>query len=198
MADAVFTVGHSNHAFVTLLGLLQMQAIDVVADVRSTPYSRYNPQFDRETLKGTLRGAGIDYVYLGAELGVRSDDPSLYEEGRVRFDRVAATEAFRRGIARLQAGVVKVRIALMCAEKEPLECHRTILVSRHLVQARLEVKHIHADGHLEGHTEALRRLTRSLRMDVDAPRLFQTAEEVLDEVYAAQERRIAYAVEVNT
>ena len=84
----------------------------------------------------------------------------------------------------------------MCAEKEPLECHRAILVSRHLVKAGLEVTHIHADAHLESQAESLARLGRSLRMDVDAPQLFRSAEEVLEEVYAWQERRIAYAVEV--
>lgn len=196
MADAVFTIGHSNHAEETFLGLLTMHGIKAVGDVRSTPYSRYNPQFDREALKRSLRGAGIEYVYLGVELGVRSDDPTLYEKGQVQFGRVAATEAFGRGIARVQAGAGKLRIALMCAEKEPLECHRTILVSRHLVKAGLEVKHIHADGHLENQAEALARLASSLRLRVDEAQLFRSRDEVLEDAYLLQERRIAYAVEI--
>lgn len=195
MGDAVFTIGHSNHAAETFFGLLTMHAIGAVADVRSTPYSRYNPQFDREAIKQSLKGVGVEYVYLGAELGVRSDDPSLYENRKVRFERVAATEAFGRGIARVQTGARTLRIALMCAEKEPLECHRTILVARHLARVGLEVTHIHADGHLESHAEAIARLARSLRLRVDEPHLFRSRDEVLEDAYALQERRIAYEVD---
>ena len=91
MADAVFTVGHSNHPVETFLGLLAMHGVQAVADVRSMPYSRYNPQFDRESLKGTLKAAGLGYVYLGAELGVRSGDPAFYRDGKVRYDLLAGT-----------------------------------------------------------------------------------------------------------
>ena len=196
MEHVVFTIGHSNHAEETFLALLKMHGIEAVGDVRSTPYSRYNPHFDRETVKRSLKRAGIEYVYLGAELGVRSDDPTLYEKGQVQFGRVAATEAFRGGIARVQAGAGKMRIALMCAEKEPLECHRTILVSRHLARVGQEVTHIHADGHLESQAEAIARLARSLHLRVDEPQLFRSRDEVLEDAYMLQERRITYAVEV--
>lgn len=198
MVDAVYTIGHSNHAAETFLGLLTLHEIAAVGDVRSTPYSRYNPQFDRETLKRSLKGMSIDYVYLGAELGIRLDDPGMYEKGKVRFERVAATEAFRRGIARVQTGARTLRIALMCAEKEPLECHRTILVSRHLARVGLEVRHIHSDGDLESHADAIARLARSLRLRVDEAELFRSRDEVLEDAYALQERRIAWETDAET
>ena len=196
MADTVFTVGHSNHAVEAFLGLLQMHGVEAVADVRSTPYSRYNPHYDREAVKRSLRGVGIDYVYLGAELGVRSDNPAFFEKGKVRYDLLAATEAFQHGIARVRTGARTMRIALMCAEKEPLECHRTILVSRHLLRAGLEVSHIHADGHLESQGESIARLARSLHLRVDELQLFRSWDDLLEDAYLLQERRIAYAVEV--
>ena len=128
----VFTVGHSTHALDDFLALLLRHGITAIADVRSSPYSRMNPQFNRETLHAALKGAGIAYVFLGAELGARSRDPDCYEDGKVQYDRLARTAAFQRGLARVQQGAAQYRLALMCAEKEPLDCHRTILVARHL------------------------------------------------------------------
>src|SRR5262249_22936578 len=156
------------------VGLLRQHGITAVADVRSNPYSRYNPQFNRENLQKALADAGVAYRFLGEELGARSDDPNCYEGGKVRYDKLAETPAFQRGLQRVRSGMKEHRIALMCAEKEPLECHRTILVSRHLAALGLDVQHIHVDGTLESHREAIERLSREFNMPEED--LFQTHE----------------------
>ena len=161
----IYTVGHSNHPIERFIGLLQLHGITALADVRSTPYSRFNPQFRREKLQAALAVEGIHYVFLGAELGARSEDPAVYgADGRVSYALLAKTDLFRRGIARLKTGMAEHRISLMCAEREPLECHRTILVSRELAREGVAVTHILADGALESHEQAMQRLVASLKL----------------------------------
>lgn len=161
----IYTVGHSNHPIDRFIGLLQAHGITALADVRSTPYSRFNPQFRREKLHAVLAAAGIQYVFLGEELGARSQDPAVYDANdRVSYALLAKTDLFRRGIGRLKTGMAEHRISLMCAEREPLECHRTILVSRELVREGVPVSHILADGLLEAHEHAMQRLVASLKL----------------------------------
>jgi uncharacterized protein (DUF488 family) len=190
LQGAVFTIGHSTHPQERLITLLRQHGITAVCDVRSTPYSRVNPQFNREMLKEFLRECGIKYVFLGKELGARSEDPACYENGKVQYDRLARTDLFRQGLERVQKGMQDYRLAIMCAEKEPLECHRAILVSRHLVDLGLEVQHIHADGRLESHVDALSRLAQMFNLlEHD---MFRSPEELLADAYRRQEGRIAY------
>ncbi len=195
MHETLFTIGHSNHPQEQLIDLLRMHRVDAVCDVRSSPYSRINPQFNREVLRQALREAKIAYVFLGDELGARSDDPSCYEAGKVKYDRLARTSDFRRGLERVLEGAQRFRVALMCAEKEPLECHRTILVARYLVGEGAEVQHIHADGALESQLDALQRLMRNFQMpDND---MFRSQAELLAEAYERQEERIAFSLDRN-
>ena len=154
----IFTIGHSNHSLGEFLALLSKHRVTAVADVRSAPWSRFNAHFNRDALAAALRARGIDYVHLGRELGGRPEDPALYDEdGRVRYERVARTSIFRTGIARVVGGTAKHRIALMCAEKEPLHCHRTHLVARALDADGVEVVHILADGGIERHARTMDR-----------------------------------------
>jgi len=187
----VFTVGHSTHALDEFLALLRQHKITAIADVRSSPYSRINPQYNREELKKALKEAGIAYVFLGEELGARSDDPECYEDGKVRYDRLARTRSFERGLDRVDKGADKFRLALMCAEKEPLDCHRTILVARHLVDRAIDVQHILADGALEPHQGALERLKSQLKLGED---MFRQPDDVTREAYEIQAERIAYTL----
>jgi uncharacterized protein (DUF488 family) len=191
MERAVYTVGHSIHSQDRFMELLLSHGVTAISDVRSKPYSRVNPQFNREELKRSLRERGISYVFLGKELGARSDDPSCYEGGKVQYGRLARTPLFQRAIERILTGREKHRIALMCAEKEPLDCHRTILVARYLVAAGAAVQHIHADGHLESQSEALQRLMRQLGMR--AADMFRSQNDLEMEAYEKQEERIAYS-----
>ena len=186
----IFTVGHSTHEFEDFVSLLKLHGIDAVADVRSVPYSRWQPQFNREALAKALKGQGLAYVFLGEELGARSGDSGCYEKGRVKYRKIAETPLFRAGIARIRNGCSRWRIALMCAEKDPLVCHRTILVARELVAGGAKVAHILEDGMLEPHKATMKRLSEQLRLPVQD--LFLTAEELEDRAYAAQEQRIAY------
>ena len=154
----IFTIGHSNHPLRVFLHLLLGHGVNVLADIRSAPYSRFNPQFNRDPLAAELSRCGIEYRYFGRELGGRPRDPACHVGGRVRYDRVAKTERFRKGLARAVEAAVRYRVALMCAEREPLDCHRTLLVGRALDAQGVEVQHILADGTLENQADAMSRL----------------------------------------
>jgi uncharacterized protein (DUF488 family) len=187
----IHTIGHSNHPIQSFLALLQQHDVTAVADVRSTPYSRFNPQFRREKLQAALAAAGIQYVFLGEELGARSQDPACYDAGgRVSYAKLAQTDLFQRGIQRLENGMAQHRISIMCAEREPLECHRTILVARELTRQGVPVTHILGDGSLESHEQAMQRLVRSLGLS--ATDLFGASEDLVEQAYELQAARIAY------
>ncbi len=186
------TIGHSHHSMERFIGLLRRYGITAVADVRSSPYSSYCPQFNREVLAADLMQADIDYVFMGKELGARPDDPSCYENGRVNFLKLAERTEFREGLEHLREGMKKHRIALMCAEKEPLECHRMILICRNLRQFGIRIRHILADGSIEERTDAEKRLVRKLKIK---PSLFEqelTNADLIEHAYNQQAKRIAY------
>ena len=188
--EQVFTIGHSTHPLERFIELLQVAGIDAIADVRSSPYSRFNPHFNRETLRKALRDRGIAYVFLGAELGARSEDPSCYENGRVQYDRLARTELFQAGLQRVRKGAQSHRLALMCAEKDPLECHRTLLVARALAAQGVPVTHVLADGRLEAHSITMNRLLGIVGLpETD---LLRSKNELIEAACAMQEERIAY------
>jgi uncharacterized protein (DUF488 family) len=187
----IHSIGHSNHPIQDFLDLLQRHGITAIADVRSTPYSRFNPQFRREKLQASLAQAGIQYVFLGEELGARSQDPACYDaDGRVSYARLARTELFRSGIERLKSGMTQHRMSLMCAEREPLDCHRTILVARELEREGIPVSHILSDGSLESHEHAMQRLATSLKLTTTD--LFSGPADLIDQAYDTQAGRIAY------
>ena len=193
MQDTIFTIGHSTHPQDRFIALLRQHGITALCDVRSKPYSRMNPQFNREDLEYALPRQGIQYRFLGKELGVRSDDPHTYQGGKVQYERLAETELFKCGLKRVIRGLKDgYCIALMCAEMEPLECHRTILVARHLASLGVAVSHILADGSLESHDAALSRLARMVNLP--EYHMFYSREELLADAYRRQEDRIAYEV----
>ena len=189
----VLTIGHSTHSIDAFIALLRQHNVTALADVRSAPFSRFNPQFNKETLARSLKAHDIKYVFLGRELGARSNDRSCYENGRVQYARLARTESFHRGLDRVMRGTHEHRIALMCAEKEPLECHRTILVARALVEQGVAVEHILADGCLETHDHAMERLLTVLRLPSED--LFRSRQDLVAQALALQEERIAYVDE---
>jgi len=147
----LFTVGHSNHSLDDFIALLKQHGISAIADVRSSPYSRYVPQFNKAALQAALAKERISYTFLGRELGARPKNPDCYIEGKALYERIAATELFHEGIGRVLQGVRNYRIALMCAEKDPLTCHRAVLVCQHLREVNLDIQHILKDGELESH-----------------------------------------------
>lgn len=192
MENSVFTIGHSNHSWEAFAALLELHGVGVVADVRSAPYSRFNPHFDREAFSGALKERGMAYVYLGRELGGRSEDPGCYEGGRIRYDRIALTDRFGDGIERLVRGAGKHRIALMCAEKEPLDCHRTLLVAPALERKGVDVAHVLADGVLEPNAKAMDRLLDKFDLRPDGDLFQRPREELVLEAIALQAKRVAH------
>jgi uncharacterized protein (DUF488 family) len=186
----LFTIGHSAHSADHFVDLLKMNGVSAVADVRSRPYSRFNPQFNRETLQPTLQAAGIAYRFLGRELGARSEDRSCYIDGKVQYDLLAQTPLFRRGLTRVINGVREHHVALMCAEKDPITCHRMVLVCHALRPEKLEIVHVCADGSLEPHVNAERRMMAAVGLQVSD--LFTSGEEVVEEAYRVQGQRIAW------
>ena len=187
----ILTIGHSTHTLEAFVALLRRHHVAQVADVRSAPYSRFNPQFNREPLARSLVACGIEYVFLGLELGGRSDDPSCYENGRIRYDRLGSTQLFQRGLDRVVHDMAGHRIALMCAEKEPLECHRTLLVAQALQTRGVAVGHILTDGALESHAAAMDRLL-AMHGDSKQGAFFGLPGDRIERAVAKQAERIAY------
>ncbi|MBC6412394.1 MAG: DUF488 domain-containing protein [Hyphomonadaceae bacterium] len=187
----IFSIGHSTHGLEEFVRLLEKHRINVVADVRSRPFSRFKPHFNRENIAKALRDSGIRYAFFGRELGARPDDPSCYDSsGKVQYAALASRKEFRQAMARLLKGAVDHRIALMCAEKEPLDCHRTILVSRELSKRTCDVRHIHYDGSLETHAAALERL-RDMEFSENKD-LFTSEDNLLARALKERELKIAY------
>jgi len=164
----VFTIGHSNHSSDHFLALLQGAGITAVADVRSIPQSRRWPHFSRARIERWLADAGIAYVFLGAELGGRPADPALIRDGRPDYDLMTAAPSFQAGLERVLEGAGRYRMALMCAEREPLDCHRFLLVSRRLYERGAQLCHILADGSTEPHESTETRLLQQTGLAVDA------------------------------
>lgn len=145
----IFTIGHSNVEAERIIELLKQHRIDILVDVRSVPYSRHNPQFNRETFQHTLEKVGIRYIYAGDRLGGRPDDPTCYEGGQVQYTLIMKKPWYQEGIDQLIGLANGHRIALMCSEEDPLQCHRHKLITQTLLERGLSVWHIRGDGRLE-------------------------------------------------
>ena len=175
--------------------------------MRSHPYSRYLPHFNQRELKAEFQANGINYVFLGKELGARPENLSCYVQGKAVYEKIAATEAFKTGIQRILKGAENYKIALMCAEKDPLTCHRSILVCQHLRHFDLNINHILKNGELESHQHLEERMLAKtgltevsnaqtvqqlslFSVPETTPRL--SREESLNQAYQIQGDKIAY------
>ena len=194
MSKKLFTIGHSTHTVKYFIDLLKRHSITAVCDVRSQPYSQYNPQFNRENLRKDLNNNNIEYVFLGKELGARSDNPNCYIDGKVQYNYLVDEPLFQQGINRLTQGMKQYSIALMCAEKDPITCHRMILVCREMRSITDQINHILADGEIESNPEAENRLMNMLRI---VPDMFKNKSECIEEAYDKQGQRIAYVRKIN-
>jgi uncharacterized protein (DUF488 family) len=191
MNETIYTIGHSNGSSEHLLALLNQHGITAVADVRSRPYSRFNPQFNREVLASALKNSGREYLFLGNELGARSEDRACYRDGRAQYVLIAQTPLFKRGIECLMTKMEHFRIAILCAEKEPLSCHRSILIARYLREKSIIVRHILEDGSLEDHDALLVRLLAA--HGIQENHLFHTRDELVAMAYEKQAEQIEYS-----
>ena len=187
----VLSIGHSTLGYERFLLSIKRAGITAVADVRSAPYSRYNPQFNRETLKDELRQVGIAYVFLGEQLGGRPKSAAYFCNGVADYEKMAATSSFAEGLKRLIAGAKKYRIAMMCSEHDPLDCHRCLLVGRALFEKGISVKHILSDGTILSHKDVEKRLLELSGKGSDD--LFETNENRLASAYRQRSLSVAYS-----
>jgi uncharacterized protein (DUF488 family) len=176
------TIGHSNHPIGRFVDLLKSGGVEAVVDVRSTPYSRRFPQFGRERLAQSLSAAGILYRYEGAALGGKPKDGAGY-------DALAGRPDFKDALERLIVGSADTTLCLMCAEKEPLDCHRTVLVSRRLAERGVAVEHLLADGATRPHSD----VEEALLAKSAGPDLFEDRAARLARAYQARERAMKRA-----
>jgi len=196
----LFSVGHSHHTVETFLALLCENGVTAVADVRSSPYSRRLPHFNRRDLEAALRTNEIAYVFIGDRLGGRPQDAGLYDErGVVDYARVRLTPHFREGLARLVYGLDRYTIAMMCAEDDPLDCHRGLMIAPALVELGLAPRHLRRDGSVETTAEMEDRLLRETKLDRRLVRdLFTPAPDrtaLLAEAYRLWAGKKAYRLE---
>ena len=159
----LYTIGHSNRSLDEFLNLLSQNHVTVVCDVRSKPFSAKFPHFNQNTLMQELKRKGLSYVYLGKELGGRPSDSDYYENGRVNYHKLAISSLFNRGIERLMDGMTKNFIpALMCSERDPIACHRFILICRQLRSQGISIRHIMNATRVETQEESEQRLVDAL------------------------------------
>ena len=186
----LLTVGHSTHTIEEFIQLLNDHGIEALCDVRSSPYSRFNPQFNREILDTSLSDVGIEYVYLGDNLGGRGIRESEFVEDRTSYQRIAESERFKEGMVRLQEGIIRYKVVIMCAEKDPIDCHRAILISRSLRKEPLELGHIRFNGSIESNADFEQRLLGEQRLP--AGDLFSSKDDMIELAYEKQASAISY------
>ena len=197
-AKTIFTVGHSNLEAGDFLSLLARAGIEIVADVRSLPQSSRFPQFSQAALENLLRGENIAYKFFGEELGGRPDDPTAYfDDGRVNYTARRRSFAFQSGLECLLKLAQDKTVALLCADEDPLDCHRFLMISPELVAAGSPPVHLRKDGSQESQEAAENRLLEAHGFaGVAANTLFPEARaEALEKAYGLQAVRAAFRVD---
>ena len=194
MEKILYTYGHSVHHFGYFLSLLSKNTISAVCDVRSTPYSRRHPQYNKEILSKSLKDEGIAYIFLGKELGAKHPDPECIVNGKVQFELIASRPEFTIGLQRIVEGMINYNVALLCAEEDPLTCHRTILVCRHLRNQLDSILHIRGDGSIETNETFEQRLVNVVGLEED---LFHTMTNIIEDAYTLQGQRISLRAPVD-
>jgi uncharacterized protein (DUF488 family) len=181
------TIGHSNLPADRFIELIGNAGVTAIADVRSVPFSRWCPWFSAKALAERLARTGIAYLSFGEALGGRPRDPALYRDGVVDYEAMAATSAFRGGLERLIEETKSHRLCLMCSERDPLSCHRFLLVGRALAERGLPPGHILADGSIEPHAATEQRL---LQVAGGPPDLLRDDAQRLADAYSRRARAI--------
>ncbi len=190
-APTILTIGHSSHSWERFSNLLRGAAVTALADVRSAPYSRRMPHFARDELRLLLRNEGISYKYFGRELGGRPADPSCYVNGVADYERMARSPNFQSGLRSVIDATARYRIALMCSEHDPLDCHRCLLVGRALSEIGVNVGHILDTGEVVAHGEVEKKLLAMSNRDTTD--LFLPPAEQLAAAYRDHGLKVAYA-----
>ena len=191
--NKLFTIGHSTHDKGHFIKLLKMHSINLVCDVRSQPYSRYCSHFNKETLEESLKEQGIVYLFLGRELGGRSEGSSYYVNGKLNYEFLSRSPLFQEGVNQLVKMAKNFKTVIMCSEADPLICHRTVLLCWELCQKGLFLKediyHILPLSSLKSHREMERILLERLKI---SPDMLRSEEDCIQEAYRRQAQKIAY------
>ena len=187
----ILTVGHSRHSWERFAALLAEAQVDAVADIRSAPRSRFSPHFNKDAMAAALSARNVAYIFLGKELGGRPQNPELYTDGVADYEKMAASSGFRLGLDRLLDVAARHKVAVMCSEADPLECHRCLLVGRVLAEEGADVRHILASGTIMTHAEAEDRLLAVEKL-AEADLLATSREERLSQAYRSRSRKFAY------
>ena len=193
LLQPILTIGHSRHSLPRFIALLETARTTSVADVRSAPVSRFSPHFNKRALAVSLDARGIAYVFLGNEFGGRPQQQELFTGGVANYEKMAAAPSFQSGLDQLMLGAEDYRIAVMCSEADPLDCHRCLLVGKALAGAGVEVGHILASGAVMSHSEAEERLLHLADL-AEPSLLLPSRDDRLVEAYRARSRKVAYSV----
>ncbi len=197
--NPLYTIGHSNLAPAVFLSLLKNVSVEVLADVRSLPRSSRNPQFDREDLERFLRDASIRYLFLGEHLGGRPEDPRMYRDGQVDYKLVRKSRTFQNGIDQILGWLERHSVTMMCAEEDPLECHRFLMICAELSSVGVRAHHIRKDGNVEQQNDVEDRLLAAVGFgDLGKGSLFGATPDrvaALEEAYAIQAARCAFRLQ---
>lgn len=199
----IYAIGHSNYQLEKLVDMLKKYNIDVVVDIRETPYSKYNVQYNKEVFQESLKKQGFKYIYMGNEFGARRSDKGTYtKEGYADFEKVEKEEIFLEGIERLVKGCkMGYKIALLGAMQDPIRCHRSILLGRVLEQRGFNIKYIMHEGNLscqEDIEESLLEKYFAERNQLSVDNLLGdavTREDMLQEGYRLANKEIGYRTE---
>ena len=199
----IYTIGHSNYTVEKLIDMLKHYNINCVVDIRGTPYSKYNVQFDKETIRYNLSKAGFIYIYMAKELAAKRINKQSYnDEGYSDFEKVINEKEFLEGIERLKNGCNKgYNIALLGAMQEPIRCHRSILVGKALRKAGFDVKHILDDYSIASQDDIEQMLldkyfsNRNQMTIDDLIGNSMTREEMIEEGYRLANKEIGYRIE---
>jgi len=184
---ALFSIGYANLSQAMLLDYIQQQNIQAVVDVRSMPYSQRWQAFNRDRLQARLIEEHIHYVFLGDLCGARIEDATVYSNGVLNYAAVQKNTLFQKGLIRLKTGLENYRILLMCAEKDPLNCHRFLLICRPLASC-VAIQHIRHDGSLESQCEIEERMLSMHRLEQAT--LFYSPQERLEQAYNRQHQHL--------
>ncbi|MEG0368932.1 MAG: DUF488 domain-containing protein [Hungatella sp.] len=198
MKTALYTIGHSQHKMEYFLQMLKTQGINYVLDVRSTPYSQFASEYNKENIRAILKNHNIIYSFMGTYFGARQKDAALYtKEGYLDFEKTKRYFGFQQGVQSVMKGLNQgYHIAFMCTEKDPIECHRAILVANAFYEMGIDVQHIMPDNTLQSHQRLNKRLLDVYFPDRNQISLFvednMTEDQCLEIAYREQNKKIGY------
>lgn len=201
MKNIIYTIGYSKFTIDTFIQTIKKYGINVVADVRSHPYSRFKPEFNRESLIQFLKKEGIKYLFLGNECGARTKSTECYVNGKADYILISKTDIFINGIERIKKGSEKYHIVLMCAEADPITCHRTILVSRNLQTHNIKIIHILYNGKTEDNKDTEIRLAEKFNFQINQlsiPGFGKSTRDMIEDAYDKQGEKIAYSIDTGS